>query len=216
MVYLEFDTEESEEYQRVKTKTIYNLDNVGGSRGGTEFINALKWVNELRLMCNHGPRNPKETQKIERSPPAWSLQEAQARFNQLEGVGLAKCSNSACRQDLSSALSSETGSEHEDEPYIDESLEIWCSLCFKDYGNTVNKAFKVCNHLPRRSQEQDERDEDDKTSFDTGFSGSSSLTAFKKDDRLPTKVKRLLQDLLETPEETKRFAVTFFSESKVV
>lgn len=215
MVYLDFDTDELEEYQRIKTKTLYNLDNVGGSRGGTEFINALKWVNELRLMCNHGPRNPKETHKIEGPPPAWSLQEAQARFNQLEVVGLAKCSNSACLQDLSSALSSETGAEHEDEPYIGESLEIWCSLCFKGWGNTVTKAFRICNHLPRRSQEQDDRNEDDRTSFDTASSGSSSLTAFQKNDRLPTKVKRLLQDLLETPEDTKRFAVTFLSEPKV-
>lgn len=211
MVYLDFNSEEAEEYQRVKTKTLYNLDNVGGGRGGTEFINALKWVNELRLMCNHGPRNPKETQKIEGLPPAWSLPEAQARFDQLDGVGLAKCSNSACLQDLSSALSSETGAEHEDEPYIGNSLELWCSLCFKAHGNTVAKVFRVCNHLPRRSQEQDERNEDDKTSFDTGFSGLSSLTAFKKDDRLPTKVKRLLQDLLETPEETKRYAVILLS-----
>lgn len=211
MVYLEFNSEESEEYQRVKTKTLYNLDNVSGSRGGTEFINALKWVNELRLMCNHGPRNPKETQKVEAPQPAWSLQEAQARFDQLDGVGLAKCSNSACLQDLSSALSSETGAEHEDEPYISKSLELWCSLCFKGHGNTVTKVFRVCNHLPRRSQEQDERNENDKTSFDTGFSGSSSLTAFKKDDRLPTKLKRLLQDLLETPEEIKRYAVILLS-----
>ena len=215
MVYLDFNTEESKEYQRVKSKTLYNLDNVGGSRGGTEFINALKWVNELRLMCNHGPRNPKETQEIEGPPPAWSLQEAQARFDQLDGVGLAKCSNSTCCQDLSSALSSETGAEHEDEPYIGESLEIWCSLCFRASGNTVTKAFRICNHLPRRSKEQDETKEDDKISFDTGFSGSSSLTALKKDDRPPTKVKRLLQDLLETPEETKRFAVTFLFEPEV-
>ena len=162
-------------------------------------------------MCNHRPKNPKDPQKIEGPPPAWSLQEAQERFDQLDGVGLAKCSNSACLQDLSSALSSETGAEHEDEPYIGKSLELWCSLCFKGHVNTVTQVFRVCNHLPRRSQEQDERNEGDKTSFDTGCSDSFSLTAFKKDDRLPSKAKRLLQDLLETPEETKRYTVILLS-----
>ncbi len=209
IIYLDFSTEEWNCYQRVKYKTLYNLDNVGGGEG-TKFLNALKWVNALRLMCNHGTVNPKETHKIEQSPPIWSVQEAQARFDQLDGVGLAKCSNTACCQDLSSALSSETDTEHEDEPYIGESLELWCSLCFKGQGNRATKVFKICNHLPRRSQKQDAQDESDNTSLETESSGSSSLIVLTKDGHLPTKVERLLRDLLETPEDTKRFLAAFF------
>lgn len=210
IIYLDFSTEEWDFYQRVKYKTLYNLENVGGG-DGTKFLNALKWVNALRLMCNHGTVNPKETHKIEDSPPRWSVQEAQARFDQLDGVGLAKCSNTACCQDLSSALSSETDIEHEDEPYIGESLDLWCSLCFKGQGNRATKVFKICNHLPRRSQKQDTQDEKDNTSLKTESSGPSSLIVLTKDDHLPTKVKRLLRDLLETPEDTKRFLAAFFS-----
>ena len=215
IVDLEFNTEEWEDYQRVKSRAVYSLDHVGGEGGCTRFLNALKWVNELRLMCIHGMRNHKEIEKIENNPPEWSIQEAQAWFDQLDEVGLAKCSNAACCQDLSSALSSETGAEHEDEPWIGESLELWCSLCFKNQGTTDNKIFKICNHLPRRSQKQDAVDDEGKTTLEIDSSGPSSLLTPKKDKRLPTKVRRLLQDLVEAPEDTKRFVVTLTSSLKV-
>ena len=215
IIYLDFSTKEWEDYQRVKNKTLYNLDNAGGENEGTRFYNALKWVNELRLMCNHGTMNPKEAQKIDETPPAWSVQEAQACFDQLDGVGLAKCSNSACHQDLSSALSSETVGQHEDEPYIGELLELWCSLCFRSQSITATKVFKICNHIPRRSQKQDTRDKEGKTFLETDISGPSGLMIPKKDDYLPTKARRLVQDLLETPEDTKRLVISIVLDTKV-
>ena len=199
--FLKFSPEESEDYKRVKNQTLHNLENVGGESGGTEFLNTLKWVNELRLMCIHGMRDTKNTQKIEKVPPVWSIQEAQACFDQLDGVGLAKCSNAACCQDLSSALSSEMDLEHEDDPWIGESLELWCSLCFKSQRKTDTKAFKICNHLPRRCDKQDPAEEE-------GDSASSIMFASKNDSPLPTKVKRLLQDLMEGPGDTKRLVST--------
>ena len=210
LVDLDFNTQELELYQRVKAKTLCNLELVGEENRSATFLNALKWVNELRLICNHGITNLKETHNSEERPPAWSMQMAQARFDQLEAVGLAKCSNAKCCQDLSSALSIETGAEHEDEPWIGESLELWCSLCFKGQAQTATNVFKICNHLPRRSQKHDTQDGDAKTTFETDSQGPSILVAPKKDDRLPTKVRRLLQDLLETPDNTKRFVVIFF------
>lgn len=204
IVYLEFSKKEWEDYQRVRSQTVYNLNKVGGEIGGTKFLNALKWVNELRLMCIHGMKDFQEMQRIEDIPPAWSEQEAQARFDQLDGVGLAKCSNAACCQDLSSALSSETGAEHEDDPWIGDLLELWCSLCFKSQGTTAAKVFNICNHLPRRSQKQDATDEEG----NTDSSATPNLLTPKKDNRLPTKVRRLLQDLNETPADTKRFVIT--------
>ena len=215
VVYLDFSREEHEDYQRVKAQTLYSLDNVGGEGGGTRFLNALKWVNELRLMCIHGMRTSKETQEIGDTPPAWSAQEAQARFDQLDEVGLAACSNAACRQDLSSALSSETATEHEDYPWIGVSLELWCSLCIKSRGKTDIKLLKICNHLPRRSQNQGGVDENHKAFLEIEPSARSSLVPPKKDERLPTKVRRLLQRLLETPEDTKRFVTAYAPALKV-
>ena len=207
-INLDFSREEWEDYQRVRTQTRHKLDGVGGEGEGTKFLNALKWVNELRLICIHGMRNPKATQSIEESPPAWSMHEAQARFDQFDEVGLAKCSNFSCCQDLSSALSSETGSEHEDDPWISESLELWCATCFKNRGKISTSVLKVCNHLPRRSQRQDAVDEEGETFLENDSSPRSSLITPMKAERLPTKVRRLLQDLSEAPEGTKRFVFT--------
>ncbi|KAF6235258.1 hypothetical protein HO173_006452 [Letharia columbiana] len=200
LVDLEFNQQEWEDYQRVNAMTLNNLQTAGQDIHGAAFFNALKWVNELRLICNRRMKTPIETQRSEERPPAWSIRQAQARFDQLDEVGLAKCSNPSCCQDLSSALSSATGAEHEDEPWIGESLELWCSLCFKDMGKTAIKNVKICNHLPRRSQKQDARDGGGKNLLEDGSSGPSTLVTPKKDDRVPTKVRRLLQDLLETPE----------------
>ena len=207
-VTLDFSAEERGNYERVKTQTSHKLDNVGREGGGTKFLNALKWVNELRLMCIHGLRDPKKTQDIEEGPTGWGVQQAQACFDHLDGVGLAKCSNAACCQDLSSALSSETGAEHEDDPWITESLELRCSLCFKSQSKTDLKVFKICNHLPRCFQEEDTIDEEGKTVLDIGSSAPSGLVTPRDDERLPTKVKKLLQDLMEAPYDTKRFVIT--------
>ena len=212
---LAFNKEEWEHYQRVKAKTRYSLEAAGQETLGATFFNALKWINELRLICNHGILNMKETHNAEERPPAWSIQEAQARFDQLEAVGLATCSNTECLQDLSSALSSETGAEHEEEPWIGNTLELWCSLCFKGQNKTASKAFKICNHLPRRSRKHYARDEAAETSLETDSSRPSSLAAVQEDERLPTKVKRLLQDLLEAPQDTKRFLFAFLLNPKV-
>ena len=205
-IYLEFSSEEWQEYERVKYKTKYSLDNVGKADGGVKFLNALKWVNELRLMCIHGTRRSQDVE-IQETQPAWSNQEAQARFDQLDEVGLAKCSNAACDQDLSSILSSETGADREEEPWIGESLELWCSLCFENQGKTAIKVFRICHHLPRCSQKQKTQVKEGDVLVETGSLGPSGLVAPTKNNRLPTKVRRLLQDLLETPEDIKRFVV---------
>lgn len=211
LVNLEFSTEELEDYQRVKNQTVYQLDNVGGEGGGTKFLNALKWVNELRLMCIHGMKDSGETYKFEKHPLAWSVQEAQARFNQLDGVGLAKCSNAACCRDLSSAESSETGADNEDEPWISESLELWCSLCFKGQSKMDTKILQICNHLPRCPQKHGAVDEEGMSFPKPDSSARTSLLTPKNDDRLPTKVRKLLQDLIATPEDTKRFVIAHIS-----
>ena len=211
-IHLDFSSEEWQEYQQIKYQTVFSLDNVGKADGGVKFLNALKWVNELRLMCIHGTRKSKDMVKIQETQPAWSSQEAQARFDQLDGVGLAKCSNAACDQDLSSILSSETGANGEEEPWISESLELWCSLCFEIQGKT---ATRICNHLPRCSQKLNTQGKEGNTLVETGCSGPSSLVAPATDDRLPTKVRRLLQDLLETPEDTKRFVVAIVCERAI-
>ena len=207
-VTLNFSRQEQEEYQQAKTQTLSSLNNIeddGSKHACTSFVNALKFVNELRLICNHGIRKSQGTPIANSHILSWSERDAQERFDQLENVGLARCSNMNCRQDLISALSSEIGGEHEDDPWINETLELWCAQCHKVRVGMHAKSYKICNHLPRRSQKlcisQD--------SVKKACAAPTSSQGISKDidpERLPTKVKRLVQDLLDTPADVKRYA----------
>ena len=201
-VCLDFNDQERHYYERIKTSTMQKLNLVDGESSSVNFINALKWVNELRLICNHGLTNKKAIQILEKTlpvRPAWSELDAQIRFNQLDQAGLAKCSNPSCFQDLTSALSSEMDTQHVDEPRIEESLELLCSSCFASRVGRANKFFKVCNHLPRCSSNNPTQDNQADESF-----------GFYKGDETPSKIQRLVKDLLKTPEGIKRLVLLCF------
>ena len=207
---LDFNDSEQENYKLVRSKTLSSIRNFNpGSQGNCNeiFSNALKWVNELRLICNHGLKSAQEVQKVDHHLSAWTAEEAQTRFDQLDGIGLAKCSSPACCQDLSSVKSSEAGAEHEEEPWIDNLLEIWCGSCFKDQNRNNLIAYKICNYLPRRLIQmppfESKSDPHSEVNTPTLFLQVSSGI----ESRLPTKVKKLIHDLLETPDNIKRSAM---------
>ena len=205
--YLEFDASEWEDYKLVRSKTLSSIGDIDpASREPLRmnFSNALKWVNELRLICNHGAKNLKEVHKLEMHAPTWSPSEAQERFDQLDGVGLAKCSISACCQNLSSVSSGETG-EHDEEPWISESLDLWCSQCFEQQVGKGLKAFQICNHLPRRSQKFAGSSDENAVSDGIVRPASTTQPGSADNKHLPTKIKRLIQALLNTPDGIKRF-----------
>lgn len=205
IIYLDFNEPEKEDYRQVKIRTIDSIESGSRENGGAALLNTLKWVSELRLICNHGKRNPEEIQTAERPEPSWSIQQAQERFDQLDELGLAKCSNPSCCQDLSSALSSETGAEHDYEPWIDESLELWCCLCFDAQTRISTKVYKICNHLPRLFQKAVTSANQSRSPPKTSFSALSGQELLTTIDDLPTKVRRLVQDLIEIGDDIKRF-----------
>lgn len=151
---LDFSEQERDYYQFIKNKTLRTIRSAKDKNDSATLVNALHWVNELRLVCNHGITNQKAIWDLEEITPArlrWTEHEAQTRFDQLDAVGLAKCSNLECGQDLASAISTETDTEHTDEPQIEESLELLCSSCFHGRPGRVGNFHMVCNHLPRRT-----------------------------------------------------------------
>ena len=195
-VYVDFNNEEKQYYQRVRSSTWNNLQAAGQEGSSTNFINALKWLNELRLICNHGLTNTRATQFLDDTrscTPSWDELEAQLRFDQLDQAGLAKCSNPDCFQDLTSALSSETDTKHMEEPRLEESLELLCSLCFHARTGRANKFFKVCNHLPKCKSQKTVQGPAVHEPRGLYYGGI-----------VPSKIGRLVKDLCETPEGIKR------------
>ena len=203
---LDFDDQEWKSYRDIRSKTLSCIDtNDSDSKNprNSNLSNALKWMNELRLVCNHGVRPSTELEKVEQQVSIWTVRQAQASFDQLDALGLAKCSDPACCQDLSSVLSDET-TEHQEEPWVDESLNIWCSQCSEKQLNGIPNALRVCNHQPRGSQSSPAFEDKDKMSDELNSSHLYVQATSAKPSRLPTKMKKLIQDLLETPNDTKR------------
>lgn len=207
--HLDFSPQELQYYKRVRSNTLRTIESVnGGSDDTAKFNNTLQWVHQLRLICNHGMTNQKVVTALEELPllkPRWSEQEAQRRFDHLDRVGLAKCSDPDCNRDLSSTLSSETDAEHDDEPRFEESLELLCSLCYQNRSGRARKFFKVCNHLPRRHVNAVAPAIEGKSSYLGEIQTKRGPLSPGRVCDIPSKIQRLLRDLSETPDDIKRF-----------
>lgn len=215
--YLDFTTQELQDYQGVRAQLLHGINSVGSvsenNIHGT-FLNTLRWVSELRLVCNHGIRDSGDTRNAEAPALLWSPQVAQARFDQLEAAGMAECVNESCRQDLTYTLAAETGAEHEDDPWISELSEVWCSLCKNDRGRGGSKVAKVCNHIPRRSQTIARVDSRSDAARELYSAIPFQCHPAPKDpNRLPSKIKGLLTDILKTSNDIKRFEVINHSDT---
>ena len=52
--FLDFSLDEWEHYKTVKKISYQKIREASHEKGASTFLNALHWVNELRLICNHG------------------------------------------------------------------------------------------------------------------------------------------------------------------
>ena len=200
-IRLRFSESEEKHYREVQIAARSKLHSLGeGSQAGTTFMNALQWLNKLRLVCNHGLHDgttiAKALRSFQDSRVKWSEAEAQSQFDHLDHAGLAKCSAPDCGQDLSSALSSEGDDSNVDEPRLEESLELLCLSCYeKRTKDRSVKFFKVCNHLPRCESSKSEFS--DGQIFGNAFSNQNVP--------LPTKIKTVVDVLQQTPDDIKRY-----------
>jgi hypothetical protein len=178
----------------MKECTKAKLASVDASVNSVALFNTLTWINELRLMCNHGQRS---FQEIETPSASWSPAEAQNSFDLLESGGLAKCSNPECGQDLSSVFANEDDQVHDDDPWISESLGsliLYCHACRHTESDSKNTQVRVCNHIPRHGKQSKHNIEKSKTIYSGSHEGKV----------LPTKLQKLIRDLVETPVGVKR------------
>ena len=208
-IYVDFSDVERYQYQKVRDGTLNQINSVGHGTNtpGISLQNALRWVNRLRLLCSHGTTSSQILKASRQEPVAqqgWSDIEAQAYFDDLDQAGLAQCSNSQCGQDLSSVM---TDDDHCDEPSISGTLELFCPPCVEREGEAAARLRKVCNHHPRRSTELVDRltAKGSRVGEETSSiaHGQSMLT----DSSTPSKIKRVIQDLVETPSDVKRLVI---------
>ena len=190
--HLDFSKQERQHYEQMKADTRKLLQSADTGGSGRNILNALHLITELRLMCNHGQRGLSSQPEL---PCLWNQREAQKRFDQLEQAGLANCSNPQCGQDVSSVLASQEDHSHDEDPWISDSLDVWCSSCYRTRNKSEGLSLKVCNQSSRKTQASTEELES---------SGSKKPDPATPPDILPTKLQALLMDLHKTPPNVKR------------
>lgn len=189
--YLSFTNEEREHYERTKLDTLRKFDSIEQVSSTSSFVNALKWINGLRLICNHGLNyNPNSEANMSPSQleslTTWNRQAAEECFEQLCDAGLALCSE--CGADLSPASNDllDCRGDRHSHPVLAQSLKLLCAPCFLRSGH-VHSYEPICNHAERYRCSSN--------------AGSGQIFASQVTS---TKVDALVYDLLSLPNGQKR------------
>jgi SWI/SNF-related matrix-associated actin-dependent regulator of chromatin subfamily A3 len=90
--HLDFSPAEDEIYQKIRTQTYQMFTNAITSKNLQKgvYINALQWLNQLRLFCNHGVMQSKMSAEFT-GKGTWTLRKAQRMFDDMFRAGDALC-----------------------------------------------------------------------------------------------------------------------------
>ena len=207
---LEFSHDERKVYDiaKVRTKNLLNSAIATDCVATGVYLNALSWLNDLRLICNHGtlhsicsPRfDTKTNGEVLR---AWDTKLAQDAFISMMGAGSAICVG--CSNNLASGFIEDDevviGSE-DLHPLLSKCLSLVCGSC--RIRSVEDPSFlNACKHSPRCPSL-----EVSLSNFSTASSGDNEniVQANLKNKSSPTKVRVLLQELQRCRAHEKRYA----------
>jgi SNF2 family DNA or RNA helicase len=146
---LDFNPEEREYYETQKARTIQQFNDALSSSPPKpgQYLNALQWLNELRLICNHGISHSKRKQNamlgVPQASSAWTKEVADKAFETLVCAGDAVCS--VCRDILTDSTGEASSSEHS-KPTLTSCLNLTCGSCIHDV--TRGRSVPKCSHSP--------------------------------------------------------------------
>lgn len=200
--HLDFSTAEQEVYDAAKTRTAGLLDDaiLGGSSKKGLYLNALQWLNTLRLICNHGVLDSRRGQNLARADTLldepWNELTAQAAFQNMVCAGAAVCSNCTANLSADDEESSKELSEIA-RPRLLACLQLLCDTCFHEKPRDTG--CPACSSVPRCAAVEVSLAEDATTPYQMATpSGTFS------DDGIPIKLKALVKDL-ESTRDAKRY-----------
>jgi SWI/SNF-related matrix-associated actin-dependent regulator of chromatin subfamily A3 len=200
---LNFSPEEQKHYDRVKEGTIRKLDDALSSNPlkAGQYLNALQWLNELRLLCNHGlveaQRGFTKTRTItQQDTHTWNKSTANKAFEAIVCANEATCS--LCGNVLSEGVGASSDAEHP-KLYLSKCLMLTCGSCIRD--SPSNQSLPTCSHIPLCK------------SVEVSWNPGAAIPIGTKERNLPNipeehvpiKIKTLLNDLQACPEGEKRY-----------
>jgi SWI/SNF-related matrix-associated actin-dependent regulator of chromatin subfamily A3 len=200
IVNLSFSAEEQSHYDGAKNGTFKKINDALASNPleSKQYLNALQWLNELRLLCNHGLVQvhrpiPTITAITTHETQTWTKPTANKAFEAIVCANTAACS--VCGSILSGGaggvLDSELG-----KPRLSKCLTLTCGSCIKDSLN--GRSLQTCSHNPPCK------------SFEVSWSPDVGVNVAERDlpdfpeEHTPSKLKALLEALQTCPRGEKR------------
>lgn len=193
--WLDFSAEEHEVYESAKLRTIQLLDNANAidyTKRKT-YLNALQWLNALRLICNHGiMHSTREIAQVavDKSVRSgtWSQASAQAVFENMLSAGAAICVG--CSLDLTEVryANNDLPTTKVPKPQLSECMFLLCSSCLLR-RHTDSSTSSACPHSPKCP------------SMGVSLTRSTITTQLRRDipmmkpAEVPTKLKALLANI---------------------
>jgi len=143
--HLGFTPEESEVYQNIKLRTAQVVTDAISSKERANYMNALSWLNQLRLVCNHGVMQGKKPLiQFEKGP--WTSIRAQMIIEEM--LDNRNAIYSLCDTSVAEVMAEDldTKSTEISESVLFGCLQLICGSCLNEGIN-----FDSC---PTCSQEQ--------------------------------------------------------------
>ena len=153
--HLTFSPAESSFYTAAKARTVSLLENaiaLDYTRRGV-YLNALSWLNSLRLICNHGVfhsrrNNPDSSGEFPIAAKPWDIITAQRAFQNMICAGAALCVG--CASDLTDIMLEESlnCAIPSLKPLLSECLFLLCGSCRLRCAKEPQNSL-ACPHEPR-------------------------------------------------------------------
>lgn len=206
--HLEFSPEEQEFYDKAKEGTIRKLDHALSSNPlqPGQYLNALQWLNELRLICNHGlVHSKRDSNKCPVITPqdtqTWNKSTANKAFETIVTANEAICS--VCGNVLTDGAGGGSNSDFP-KPYLAKCLTLTCGSCVKDYPS--GQPVPTCSHLPLCKSVEVSWTPDIFT-----VAGVGKTLPDIPEEQVSTKLKMLLRDLQTCPKGEKSVVFSYWT-----
>jgi hypothetical protein len=198
--YVDFGPEEAEFYALAKNCTIQQLDealSISPIAPG-RYLNALEWVNELRLICNHGlmhsGRKPHKTPTGVSLAGSWNKTTAKNALETLIDAGSAICK--LCQTNIAGEIG-ETDSFKHCKPSLSRCLTLVCSSCIQNHIDGEQISGCSCNPVCPKAEVT--------WALETSDKPPEAVLPSIEEGEIPTKLKTLLAELQEHEKTEKRY-----------
>lgn len=196
---LKFTAKEQEYYNQIQRNTIQKIDEALAHQPlqPREYLNTLQWLNELRLVCNHGlihsRKHLESNANATQQEGPWNLKIATESFETLAKAGQALCR--LCLANLADGTG-ETANSEFPKPSLSRCLTLICGSCIQN--GPRGEKVPTCSCSPKCP-----KIEVSWAPESTESMLGSSLSSLKIDP-VPTKLKALLNALQERASIEKR------------